>query len=66
MRTKVFVTAKGAEMKENSWIEGQEVEMSSILAKDFIENGIVSETLEVKKEVIEDPKKEVKQKKLKN
>lgn len=53
-------------MKENSWIEGQEVEMSSILAKDFIENGIVSETLEVKKEVIEDPKKEVKQKKLKN
>lgn len=60
MRTKVYCTAKGAEMKANTWIEGQEIEMSTILAEHLIESGVVSKTLEVKEKEVKLIKKDKK------
>lgn len=60
MRTKVYCTAKGAELKANTWVEGQEIEMSTILADHLIESGIVSKTLEVKEKELKTTKKEKK------
>lgn len=37
---KVIVTEKGASLKTNNWIEGQEIECSESLANHFIERGI--------------------------
>lgn len=60
MRTKVYCTAKGSEMKANTWIEGQEIEMSTILAEHLIESGVVSKTLEVKEKEVKLIKKDKK------
>ncbi len=47
---KVFVTAKGAAMKENNWIEGQEISCSDPVGNLFIERGIATaEFVEAKK-----------------
>lgn len=40
----VFVTAKGAAMKTNSWSEGQEISCSNEVAALFIEKGIATES----------------------
>ena len=39
---KVFATAKGAAMKENTWVEGQEISCSQPLADLFIEKGVAT------------------------
>lgn len=37
---KVIVTEKGAKMKSNNWIEGQEIECHENIGNYFIEKGI--------------------------
>lgn len=47
---KVFVTAQGAAMKTNTWLEGQEISCSPQLAELFIEKGIATAEYKAKPE----------------
>jgi hypothetical protein len=53
---KVFVTAKGAAMKENDWVEGQEISCSDPVGNLFIEKGIATaEKVEAIKSKADEP-----------
>lgn len=44
MKTKLFVTEKGAGMKSNKWKVGQEISVHENIAKSFISKGIAAES----------------------
>lgn len=50
---KLFVTKKGASLKTNKWIEGQEIEVFEGTGRILIEKGFLTEKKQSKK-----PKKE--------
>lgn len=54
---KLFVTEKGAKMKSNKWIEGQEIECHENIGNLFITKGIAVASLEPKKDKEEDKDK---------
>lgn len=52
MKKKVIITEKGAALKTNSWVNGQEMEFNENIANHFVETGIAKwpETGEAKEE----------------
>jgi hypothetical protein len=60
---KLIVTKKGADLKHNDWIEGQEITCHENLAEMFKENGFC---VDLNEEKINTSENEGKPKKLKN